>query len=143
MPSTIARNHFDSWTSDKQCDDLLTVHQLDIVLHFLDTLYTEFHMEIEMRTFQDKSALLSYLLHLYPDQTTVISAALQVPFDSHVASELQRLQDMVKALLHTLSRQSREPTSWLGKLSEANLHLADLILTATPIEEVAQDEFIP
>ena len=61
MPSTLARVQFDKWTSSKLSDDLLTVPQLDIVLHFTDIIFTEFHMEIEMRTYEDKMTILQHL----------------------------------------------------------------------------------
>ena len=53
MPLTLARTQFDQWTSTKLPDNLLTVPQLDIVLHFTDIIYTELHMATEIRNFQD------------------------------------------------------------------------------------------
>ena len=49
------------------------------------------------------------------------------------------------ALLHTLSRTPRQTTSWAGRLTDANLHLADLILIDTPIpqDDREQTESIP
>ena len=143
MPTTLARDYFDSWTSDKQRDDLLTVHQLEIVLHFLDTLYTEFHMETEYRTGLDKATLQSRLLHVYPGEKDMISSTLQDVFDAHAVATLQQLEDTAKKLLHTLSRQPRQPISWLGRLPEANLRLAEDIFTDSPVAVVEQDEFIP
>jgi len=88
------------------------VHQLDIVLHFTNILYTEFYMKIEMRTFQDKSMLLQQLTDAYPQDAEMINDALTTPFHSHVAAEFQKLQETVMALLHTLSREPRQITSW-------------------------------
>ena len=79
MPLILARAQFDTWTSCKPSDDLLSVHQLDIVLHFTDILYTEFYMEIEMRTFQDKSMLLQQLTDAYPQDAEMINDALTAP----------------------------------------------------------------
>ena len=42
-----------------------------------------------------------------------------------------------------MTRQTRQVTSWTGRITEANLHLADLILNDSPVSEAAYDEFIP
>jgi hypothetical protein len=49
MPHTFARDRFDSWHATKRPDDCLSVEQLHTVLHFLDILYTECYMAIEIR----------------------------------------------------------------------------------------------
>ena len=123
MPITLARTQFDKWTSTKLPDDLLTVPQLHIVLHFTDIMYTEFHMATEMRNFQDKMMILQYLHRDNPQVDEATTQALTDPYQAHTRTELQQLQEKVIALTHTLSRQPRPATSWIGRLPEANLHL--------------------
>ena len=143
MPSTLARVQFDKWTAAKQPDDLLTVAQLDIVLHFTDILYTEFHMEIEMRTFEDKTMILRNLHRVNPQEAEAITQTLTDPFQNHISSELQQLQDRVMALTHKLSRKPRPTTPWTGRLPEANLHLVGLIRIDSPVPVVASSVSIP
>jgi hypothetical protein len=76
MPSTLSRVQFDKWTATKLPDDLLTDSQMDIVLHFTDILYTEFHMEIEMRTFEDKSTILHHLHQVISTHSRCIAMML-------------------------------------------------------------------
>jgi hypothetical protein len=143
MPSTLSRVQFDKWTATKLPDDLLTDSQMDIVLHFTDILYTEFHMEIEMRTFEDKSTILHHLHQVNPQDAEVITQADHDPFPAHIISELQRLLDKVVALTHTLSRRPRPATNWIGRLSEANFRLVDLIHTDMPVTSIAPPVSIP
>ena len=106
MPITLARTQFDKWTSTKLPDNLLTVPQLDIVLHFTDIIYTEFHMAIEIRNFQDKMAILQHLHWANPQDEEATTQAITAPFQAHISAELQQLQEKVTALTHILSRQS-------------------------------------
>ena len=67
MPNTFSRERFASWASSKPDDECLSGQQLDTVLHFLDILYTECHMAINIGTLQDKSAILYHLTQAHPD----------------------------------------------------------------------------
>jgi hypothetical protein len=69
MPHTFARDRFDSWHATKRQDDCLSVEQLHTVLHFLDILYTECYMAIEIRNLQDKTELLRHMTPASPDDS--------------------------------------------------------------------------
>lgn len=143
MPHTFARDRFDSWHAGKAPDECLTVPQLDTVLHFLDIIYTECYMAIDIRTHQDKTELLHHLIHASPEDDKALIDALRVPFDDHIAAEIQNLQDMAMNLLRTMTRQPRHITSWAGRLAEANRYFADLTLADTPVSAAVADDHIP
>jgi hypothetical protein len=143
MPHTFARDCFDSWHATKRQDDCLSVEQLHTVLHFLDILYTECYMAIEIRNLQDKTELLRHMTPASPDDSKALEDAMQGPFDDHTAKEIQTLQNSAMHLLRTMTRLPRHITSWAGRITEANRHFADLIFADSPVDENVIDEFIP
>jgi hypothetical protein len=143
MPHTFARDRSDSWQARKVQDDCLSEEQLRTVLHFLDILYTECYMAIELRNLQDKTELLHHLFPASPEEANALEDALRRPFEDHTTTEIQLLQDMAMHQLRTMTRLPTQITSWAGRITEANRLFADLIFADSPITVPVVDEYIP
>jgi hypothetical protein len=143
MPHPFARDRFDSWQARKVQDNCLSEEQLHTVLHFLDILYTECYMAIELRNLQDKTELLHHLFPASPEEANALEEALRRPFVDHTTTEIQLLQDMAMHQLRTMTRLPTQITSWAGRITEANRRFADLIFADSPTTVPVVDEYIP
>ena len=143
MPTTLAREQFDKWIQNKSQDELLTKHQQDTVLHFVDILYSEFCMELIHRTLSDRTKLITRLTQAHPQHEDEIKTLLPPLFVDYEFSEHNNLHASTLALIRTINHQYRQAFSWCGHLSGANHQLIEMILIDTPDMACPQDDWIP
>ena len=143
MPNTLARDQFDKWIQNKSLDELLTKHQQDTVLHFIDILYSEFCMELVHRTLADRTELINRLTHAHPQHEDEFRTLLPPLFVDYECAEHNNLHASTMAIIRTITHQHRQAFSWCGHLSEANQQLIEMILIDAPDMASPQDDWIP
>ena len=137
VPDSLARMQFSLWSGQKCLGDLLTMHQLHTVGHFLTILQHEILREQQLHIDQDLQFFLDILAGDNPlSAIDTVVPALQDHYDGFLAETIIALNESIEQVLNQLTITVAADTDWTDRAPEALSLLIDLILVDSP--ELAQ-----
>ena len=132
VPDSLARIQFATWSGQKGLGELLTIHQLQTVGHFLLILKHEIILEQQMHLGKDLQLFLDILannnLHTVVD---TVFPQLRAHYDGFHAETVTSLESNLEQILHQLGA-TPDANNWTDRAPEALALLIDLILVDSP-----------